>query len=301
MSRQTKSFLQARFRELGIQPATRHGQNFLIDPNLQQIIVDTADLGPDDVVLEVGVGTGSLTALMAPHVAAIIGVEIDRHLYELASEQLLHFDHVTLLQQDVLKNKNLFHPRVMEAVRERIAAAPGRRLKLVANLPYNIATPVLTNLLSGDPLPTAMIATIQKELADRIVARPRSKDYSGLSIWIQCQCTPRIVRVLPPSVFWPVPKVHSAIVRIDLDPNRRRHVPDPRYFHQFIKAMFFHRRKFLRSNLIAAMKRCLTKEQVDSVLAELEFGPEVRAEELDVATLLRLGEAIRSLAPDWQL
>ncbi|MBN1852455.1 MAG: ribosomal RNA small subunit methyltransferase A, partial [Pirellulales bacterium] len=120
-------------------------------------------------------------------------------------------------------------------------------------------------------------------------------------IWIQSQCTVQIARVLPPSVFWPAPKVHSAIIRIDLDPSRRDRIPDPGYFHQFIKAMFFHRRKFLRSNLAAAMKRYLTKEQVDTILADLGFGPETRAEQLDVPALMGLCEAVRMLAPDWHL
>lgn len=298
---QTKSFLISKFRELGIEPATRHGQNFLIDPNLQRLIVDSADLGLDDVVLEVGCGTGSLTMLMAPRVAAVIGVEIDKHLFELASEQLIHFDNVTLLQQDVLKNKNRFDDRVLDTVRKALSESPERKLKLVANLPYNIATPVLTNLLSGEPLPTAMIVTIQKELGERIVAKPWTKDYNSLSIWIQCQCDARIIRIMPPSVFWPAPKVESAIIRLDFDHDRRNQIPNPRYFHQFIKAMFFHRRKFLRSNLVAAMKCHLSKEQVDAVLSELALGQEARAEQLDVSTLLRLCELIRLQAPDWKL
>ena len=157
-----------------------------------------------------------------------------------------------MLQLDALRNKNNFDDRVMDAVGEQLAAAPGRRLKLVANLPYNIATPVLSNLLLAPHVPHSMIATIQKELADRITASPSTKDYSALSVWIQSQCTVEIVRVLPPSVFWPVPKVTSAIIRIVVDPERRAAIPDLNYFHQFIKALFLHRRKFLRANVVAA-------------------------------------------------
>ena len=147
MPRQTKTFLLERFREMGIRPATRHGQNFLIDLNLVQLIVDAAELTSDDVVLEVGTGTGSLTAMMAEQAAAVVTVEIDAHLFELASEQLIDLPNVTMLQLDALRNKNNIDDRVMEAVGEQLAAAPGRRFKLVANLPYNIATPVLSNLL----------------------------------------------------------------------------------------------------------------------------------------------------------
>ena len=132
-NRQTKSFLIERFREMGIAPATRHGQNFLIDLNLQRIIVDAAELDRRDVVLEVGTGTGSLTSQFAARAAAVVTVEIDGHLFELASELLLDWDNVTMLRRDALHNKNHFAPELLEAVRERMSEAPGRRLKLVAN------------------------------------------------------------------------------------------------------------------------------------------------------------------------
>ena len=301
MSRQTKTFLMDRFREMGIAPATRHGQNFLIDLNLQQIIVDSAELTREDVVLEIGTGTGALTALMARQAGAVVTVEIDGHLFELASELLLDFDNVTMLKQDALKNKNRFAPEVMQAVGERLEVSPPRRFKLAANLPYNVATPILSNLLLCEHVPHTMVATIQKELADRIVAKPWSKDYGALSAWMQCQADAEIVRIMPPKVFWPAPKVDSAIVRIVVNPERRAAVPDLRYFHQFVKSIFIHRRKFLRANVVAAMKRHLTKEQIDEVLTAMQLSPEARTEQLDVPTLLDLTERIRALAPDWKL
>ncbi len=301
MTRQTKTFLMARFREMGIEPATRHGQNFLIDLNLQQIIVDAAELTDADVVLEVGTGTGALTASMAKRAAAVVTVEIDGHLFELASEELINNDNVTMLRQDALKNKNQFDPRVIESVGERLAEAPGRRLKLAANLPYNIATPVLSNLLLCEHVPHTMVATIQKELADRIVAQPWSKDYGALSVWMQCQAKTEIVRIMPPSVFWPTPKVDSAIVRITVDAERRASIPDLRFFHQFVRAIFLHRRKFLRANVVSALKQHLSKDQVDEILAQMELNPDARTEQLDVPTLLRLTELVRAEAPDWRL
>jgi len=290
-----------RFREVGIQPATRHGQNFLIDLNLQQLIVDSADLSQQDVVLEVGTGTGGLTALMAQVAAAVVTVEIDGHLFELASELLLDLENVTMLKHDALRNKNNFDQRVMDAIQTQLAKEPGRRLKLVANLPYNIATPVLSNLLRSEHVPHTMVATIQKELADRIVAQPWTKDYGALSAWMQCQADTEIVRIMPPSVFWPQPKVDSAIVRVVVDAERRAQVPDLRYFHQFVKAIFIHRRKFLRANIVAAMKEHLSKEEVDEVLAEMNFATDARTEQLDVPTLLRLTELFRVRVPGWKL
>ena len=301
MNRQTKTFLIERFREVGIEPATRHGQNFLIDLNLQDLIVDSADLSPQDVVLEVGTGTGALTSKIAKLAGSVITVEIDRHLFELASELLLDFPNVRMLSHDALKNKNHFDPQVLQAIAEEMDKSSQRRLKLVANLPYNIATPVLSNLLLCPHVPHTMVATIQKELAERITAQPRSKDYGALSVWMQSQAETEIVRVMPPSVFWPAPKVESAIVRIVVDLERRNAIPDLRYFHQFVKAIFIHRRKFLRANVVAAMKRHLSKEQIDQTLDKMQFPADVRTEQLDVQQLLQLCELVREQAPDWTL
>jgi 16S rRNA (adenine1518-N6/adenine1519-N6)-dimethyltransferase len=301
MSRHTKSFLIDRFREMGITPATRHGQNFLIDLNLHNVLIDAAELTKDDVVLEVGTGTGALTAQMAQRAGGVVTVEIDSHLFELASEELLDFPHVTMLNFDALHNKNNFDDRVIDAVGEKLSETPGRRFKLVANLPYNIATPVLSNLLLCPHVPHTMVATIQKELGDRIVARPWSKDYGALTVWMQCQASTEIVRIMPPTVFWPMPKVDSAIVKIVVDPDRRAAIPDLKYLHQFVKAIFIHRRKFLRANVVAAMKEHLSKKEVDEVLAEMQLSEEARTEQLDVSTLLRLTELVRAKAPAWTL
>src|SRR6185295_11188486 len=204
---QTTTFLINRFKNVGIQPNNRHGQNFLIDLNLQRLIVDSANLDARDVVLEVGTGTGSLTALIAERAAAVVSVELDPQLHQLASEELYGFQNVTLLKQDALKNKNNFDPRVLEALHQRLDEHRHSRLKLVANLPYSIATPVVSNLLASSRPPASMTVTIQKEVADRLTARPSTKDYGALSIWIQCQCRAQVLRTLPPSVFWPRPKV----------------------------------------------------------------------------------------------
>jgi len=295
---QTLSFLKRRFREAGIDPHKKLGQNFLVDLNLQRLLLESAELGPDDVVLEVGTGTGSLTALMAPKVAAVVTVEVDQPLFQLAGEELYDLPNVTMLQADALKNKNRLNPALLEAVGRQLAAAPGRRLKLVANLPYNVATPILANLLATDTPPRLMVVTIQKELADRIVARPGTKDYGALSIWVQSQSRVEVVRVMPPTAFWPRPKVSSAIVRIVLDEQLRGRIPDRAFFHEFVRLMFFHRRKFLRSELLSACKKRLGKPEVDAVLARLGLDGTMRAERLDVETMLRLCEAVRAELPD---
>lgn len=296
--RQTASFLMQRFREVGLEPDKRRGQNFLIDLNLLEILAKEAGIDDRDVVLEVGTGLGSLTALMAEQAAAVVTVEIDKHLQQLASEVLDGFDNVTLLRHDALKNKNTLHPGVLSAVQEKLAESPERRLKLAANLPYCIATPIISNLLLTPVIPVSMTVTIQKELGERIIAKPKTKDYSALSIWIQAQCDASILRVLPPSVFWPRPKVDSVIVQIVPNAEKRARIPDLGFFHTFVRSMFFHRRKYLRSVVVSAMKGKLTKPQVDAVLEAQELGPNARAEELDVDRMLSLCEGIRQELAD---
>ncbi|HBO45588.1 MAG TPA: ribosomal RNA small subunit methyltransferase A [Planctomycetaceae bacterium] len=290
----TLSSLMRRFRAAGIHPQKKLGQNFLIDLNLHELLYRTAQIEPCDVVLEVGTGTGSLTSPMAAMAAEVITIELDPTLFALAGEQLHGLPNVVMLHADILKNKNRLNPEVLELIETHLAAAPDRQFKLVANLPYNVATPIISNLLMLDVPPKSMTITIQKELGDRIVARPRTKDYGALSIWVQSQCRVEIVRVMPPSVFWPRPKVDSAIVQIELDDARRGQIADRAYFHQFVRSMFFHRRKFLRSVLVSAVKDQLDKSEVDAILERLSLRPDSRAEELDVPAMLTLCEAVRT-------
>ena len=301
-ARQTISFLNRRFREVGLHPDSRRGQNFLIDLNLVQLLADSAELAAGDVVLEIGTGIGSLTAIMAAVADTVVTVEIDRNLYQLASEELIEYDNVRMLCQDALKNKNNMNAQLIETVIAALgprcsAGAAGRSIipgfKLAANLPYNIATPILSNMLLTPVVPESMTVTIQRELAERITARPRCKDYSALSVWMQVQCDTRIVRVMSPSVFWPRPKVESAVIRVVPRPDLRGRIPDLDFFHGFVRSVFRHRRKFLRSVLISAYKRQLDKTAVDDILGGLSIAPRCRAEELDIDQMLSLCEAIR--------
>jgi len=292
---QTVSFLMQRFKEAGVRIKGKHGQNFLVDLNLLKILVEAARLEPNDVILEIGTGTGSLTARVAPRVAAVVTVEIDAQMHQLASEELYEFPNVTMLQLDALRNKSHFDDTLLATLSEKLAEHPGSQFKLVANLPYNIATPVISNLLLAPNVPVSMTITIQKELGDRIVAVPGTKDYGALSIWIQSQCRVEWVRTLPPNVFWPKPKVHSAFLHIKVDPAKRAAIPDLAFFHTFTRSMFFHRRKYLRSQLLSACGDAFDKPQIDAILAEQSLNPQMRAEELTPEQMLSLCEAVRCL------
>ncbi|WP_084417201.1 16S rRNA (adenine(1518)-N(6)/adenine(1519)-N(6))-dimethyltransferase RsmA [Mariniblastus fucicola] len=293
VNRQTVSYLSRRFEEVGLNPNKRHGQNFLVDLNLIQMIAKSADLGKNDVVLEIGTGMGSLTGMLAQKAAHVITVEIDGYLYQMASEELEAFDNIEMLKQDALKNKNQFDDRVIDAIKKALAADSSRVFKLAANLPYNVATPIIANLLRSEVIPATMSVTIQKELADRITAKPGSKDYGSLSVWVQSMADPELVRVMPPHVFWPRPKVDSAILKIVHRPEKAAAVPDIDFFYAFVRAMFFHRRKFMRSVAVAAFKGQLSKPQVDEVLAEAGLREDARTEQLSVEELQSLCELFR--------
>jgi 16S rRNA (adenine1518-N6/adenine1519-N6)-dimethyltransferase len=298
MPNQTLTYLKRRFEEVGLRLQSRHGQNFLIDLNLLRVLVDSADLSPDDVVLEVGTGVGSLTSLVAPRVAQVVTVEIDPRLHQLASEELIELNNVSMLQLDALSGKHTINSAVLQAVQERLDESPSRRFKLVANLPYNVATPLISNLLELDRPPESMTVTIQKELADRLAANPGTKDYGALSIWVQCQCRVELLRVMPPTVFWPRPKVHSAIVQIMLEPDRRAAVGDRQFFHDFVRKLFLHRRKHLRGVLAATFKEQMDKQTIDALLSNLQFSENARAEELSISQMLELSKVIeRQLKP----
>jgi len=292
LKRQTRSALMQLFARGGLHPRSDLGQNFLIDLNLIDYIVEQAELDERDVVLEVGAGTGGLTTALAGRAAAVVSAEIDPRVHAFASRVVASLENVTLLNCDALKTKNRLAPEVLDAVEARLAAGPGRRLKLVANLPYCIATPVISNLVASD-LPWAlMLVTIQWELAERIRANPLSEHYGALSVWLQSQCQVKVLRKLRPMVFWPRPQVDSAIVRIVPDLARCQEIGDRTFFHDFVRRAFQQRRKFLRG-VVAGMYRQLTKADVDELLRPFGLKDGVRAEELDVCTIVRLAGAVQ--------
>lgn len=297
--RQTRSYLMDLFQQNGLNPRGDLGQNFLIDVNLIELVVRSAELGPADVVLEVGSGTGGMTTFLAAEAARVISVEIDKNMFLLASQAIQDCPNVTLINSDILKNKNTLAPEIVDLIRQQVASVPDGRLKLVANLPYSVATPVIANLMASDLPWKRMVATIQWELGEKMAAEPGQPGYGALSAWLQAQSTVRIVRKLDPKVFWPRPKVNSAIVSIWRDPKLAARINDRGFYLDFVRRLFHHRRKLVRSVLVGMYRKQLQKTQVDAVLVDLQFRPDLRAEQMDVAMLIQLSNSIRILVGEF--
>jgi 16S rRNA (adenine1518-N6/adenine1519-N6)-dimethyltransferase len=298
--RQTLSYLRNLLEERGIKPKNKLGQNFLIDLNLLDLLLRTAELSRDDLALEIGSGTGSLTVRLAQQAGAVLSVEVDPDFSAMVQEAVAPFrDRVTLLHTDILKNKNELRPEVVVAL-QQLRQQPGCvRVKLVANLPYAVAVPVITNFLLQSDVPfERMVVTVQWEIAKRLLASPGTKDYGALAVLVQSLTDVQLVRQLPPAVFWPRPQVASAIVLIRPNAAKQAHVGDAMRFRHFLRDLYVHRRKNLRGALAASPNGRVDREQVDRKLAELGIDGTVRAETLDLEQHHRLCQAFGEAKQD---
>ena len=286
--RQTLTYVKGLLTSRGILPKNKLGQNFLIDLNLIDLVVRTAELTAADLVLEVGTGTGSLTNRLADSAGAVVSVELDPVIHEMAREQIGDRVHVRMLHTDALRNKNELNASVLAALagmREQFATT---RFKLVANLPYAVATPVISNLLLGDELIERIVVTVQWEIAERLTARVGTSHYGALTVLIQSLAEVEIIRRLAPAVFWPRPQVESAIVLIRPDADKRAKVGDVQRFRHFLRDLYVHRRKNLRGALAGWPSGRRDKGEVDAKLAALGLPGTTRAEDLDVEQHLQL-------------
>jgi 16S rRNA (adenine1518-N6/adenine1519-N6)-dimethyltransferase len=280
--RQTQSYLRNLFEANRLRPKSKLGQNFLIDLNLLDLIVRSGELSRADLVLEVGAGTGSLTTRLAEQAGAVLSVEIDREFHSLASEAVVGLEHVRLLHADVLQNKNRLNPDWLATLAELQQRYQPQQIKLVANLPYIVATPVISNLLMSDVSLERMVVTVQWEIAEKLAASPGGKEFGALSVLVQAIADVEIVRRLPPNVFWPRPAVDSGIVRIWPRPAKRAAIPDLQRLRAFLRDLYSHRRKNLRGAILGIPGGSRDKAAVDAKLAELRFTGGERAETLSV-------------------
>jgi 16S rRNA (adenine1518-N6/adenine1519-N6)-dimethyltransferase len=288
--RQTLSYLRRLFEAHGLEAKAKLGQNFLIDLNLLDLIVRTAEPDRSDAVLEVGTGTGSLTARLADAAGAVCTVEVDKALQPIAKQVVGERPNVRFVFGDALAKKSELNPEMLAAWDDVAAAHGCTRRKLVANLPYVIATPIISNLLvAGIPV-ERMVVMVQWEIAERLRAAPGTKDYNALSVLVQSVADVEVVRKVLPSNFYPRPKVDSAIVKITPNPQKRAKVGDVPRFRVFLRDLYVHRRKNLRQALAGWPSGRKDKDEVDAKLAALGIDSTLRSEALDIDQHLRLAE-----------
>ena len=285
---QTKRQIQELLSAAGVSPNRRLGQHFLVDLNLMRLLVESAQIGPRDVVLEVGTGTGSLTEALAQQAGHVVTVELDRTLAGIAQSRLAGAENVQILNIDILAGKGAIHPTVTEAVTQAqarlgntgpISPAPGRVL-LVSNLPYDVASSVMIDLVKGPVTVDAMLVTVQKEVAERMTAPPGGRDYGTLSIFLQATGAVELLRRLRPSVFWPPPGVDSAIVRYVRDPDKSRRILDMDVFGGVVGLFIGHRRKMLRACIKQAPPELGGRDLWPKILEQNSIDPTRRPEEL---------------------
>ncbi len=284
---QTKREIEALLTAAGIRPKRRFGQHFLIDGNLMRRLVEVADIHPADLVLEVGAGTGGLTDLLVERAGAVVAVEIDHHLFALLSERFEQVASLTLVRGDALDTKHRIATALLEAIRFGRQRASGELL-LVANLPYDIATPLLVNLLLSDLNVKRLCFTVQREVGERMEGRPGTKAYGPLSILLQTLCRIQRITRVPAEAFWPRPAVESSLYRLDVLEDSGLAGEALAAFVALVQAGFRHRRKTLRFNLDHAFGQAVC-DQAGSVL-DLS----VRAETVAPAQWVELARVARA-------
>ena len=263
------------------------GQNFLTDTNILQKIVDTAEIDKKVNVIEIGPGIGALTEFLAESAAEVMAFEIDDRLVPILADTLRDFDNVTVVNQDILKVD------LAQYIAE--FKNPDLPIKVVANLPYYITTPILMHLIeSGIPF-SEFVVMMQKEVADRISAQPNTKAYGSLSIAVQYYMTAKVAFIVPRTVFVPAPNVDSAILKMVRRDQPAVEVQDEKFFFKVSKASFVHRRKTLWNNLTSYFgKSEEIKAKLERALETIDLAPNVRGESLDLETFARLSDALKA-------
>jgi 16S rRNA (adenine1518-N6/adenine1519-N6)-dimethyltransferase len=274
--------LMQELRNRGVSLKKSLGQHFLIDKGIAQKIVRLASLEPEDCVVEIGSGMGVLTFLMLPLVKRVIAVEVDQGMAEYLRQRGGGMPSLTVICRDALHFdfKGLAH----EA---------GKKIKVVANLPYNISTPVIFRLLESREAVAHLTLMLQREVAQRINAAPHSKDYGPLSIFTQLYTTPKILMRVPPQAFYPPPKVESALVGFAMLDHPRVAIGDTEFFHAVVRASFAQRRKTILNSLRSAPLALGSKEEIEVILGGVGIDPRRRAETLDLPEFKKLAEALK--------
>ena len=257
----------------------RFGQNFLIDAHVLEKIVSAAGITKDDCVLEIGPGIGTMTQYLAESAGQVIAVEIDTNLLPILADTLKDYSNVKVINQDILKVD------INELVKEY---NNGRPIKVVANLPYYITTPIIMGLFESNVPIDNITVMVQKEVADRMQVGPGSKDYGALSLAVQYYASPYIVANVPPNCFIPRPNVGSAVIRLTRYQEPPVQVKDPKLMFKLIRASFNQRRKTLQNGLNNSPEISFSKEEITKAIESLGVSPSVRGEALSLEQFAQL-------------
>ena len=257
----------------------RFGQNFLIDAHVLEKIVSAAGITKDDCVLEIGPGIGTMTQYLAESAGQVIAVEIDTNLLPILTDTLKDYSNVKVINQDILKVD------INELVKEY---NNGRPIKVVANLPYYITTPIIMGLFESNVPIDNITVMVQKEVADRMQVGPGSKDYGALSLAVQYYASPYIVANVPPNCFIPRPNVGSAVIRLTRYQEPPVQVKDPKLMFKLIRASFNQRRKTLQNGLNNSPEISFSKEEITKAIESLGVSPSVRGEALSLKQFAQL-------------
>ena len=261
----------------------KYGQNFLIDTHVLDKIIRAAQIGADDFVVEIGPGIGTMTQYLAAAARQVTAIEIDKALIPILEETLEGYDNVTILNEDVLKVD------IRGLVEEQNNGEP---IKVVANLPYYITTPIIMGLFESDVPLESVTVMVQKEVADRMKTGPGSKDYGALSLAVQYYARPELIANVPPNCFMPRPGVGSAVIKLTRHEKPPVQVEDEGFLFQVIRAAFNQRRKTLVNSLNNALDIAVSKEAAAKVLEEMGLSPSIRGEALTLEQFAELGNRL---------
>ena len=261
----------------------KFGQNFLIDPHVLDKIIAAAEITKDDFVLEIGPGIGTLTQYLAEAAREVVAVEIDSTLIPILEDTLNAYDNVSVINEDVLKVD------LRKLAEERNGGKP---IKVVANLPYYITTPIIMSLFESHVPLKSLTVMVQKEVALRMQAGPGTKDYGALSLAVQYYASPYLAANVPPNCFMPRPNVGSAVIRLTRFEETPVQVKDEKLLFRLIRASFNQRRKTLQNGLVNSQELDFTKEQVAAAIATLGVSPSVRGEALTLEQFAALAHAL---------
>ncbi len=264
----------------------RFGQNFLIDTHVLEKIIASANITKDDFVLEIGPGIGTMTQYLAEAAREVAAVEIDNTLIPILADTLKDWDNVTVINNDVLK---------VDLRQLAIEKNGGRPIKVVANLPYYITTPIIMGLFENKVPIDSITIMVQKEVADRMQVGPGTKDYGALSLAVQYYAKPQIVANVPPNCFMPRPKVGSAVIRLEKYEQPPVQVKDEKLMFRIIRASFNQRRKTLVNGLKNSQELSFTKEEIEKALTVCGLSLNVRGEALTLEQFAELANAFYDL------